>query len=361
MTDLMAGPGQARLSALLLDLVTTAGCPHPAELVALTAADPLPAAFAPEGEPPEAAIAERIAVLPRVWPPFAAWWRDYFAGEVAVSLLDLWRLYLPFAQWIVRQKRRHRPGAPFVVGFNGSPGAGKTVLTNALAVVLDQLLDPEREGRAVARSGDDWYLGRAEREPLRARGYDPGLPGVSNRSLPGTHDLAWLERNLRELEHTGPDTVLWLGNFDKRADDQPGQAFEVRGRVGVLLFDLWFAGAETDVEPARLPAGLRREVATELRRWRGVFDRLDALWAFEWPSFEQMLHDREAQERLVEQRRGTRGMTAEQLGTFMSYMVERSWDWQLTSPVPPPRGVTFHARRGPDHRVICVRRGERAS
>jgi len=360
-----------RLSSLLLDLVTAVGPAHPTdltrltELVQLTLDDSLAAAFADpvpaDAVAAEAAVAEQIVLLARVWGPFAAWWRSYFADGVDVPLCDLWRLYLPFAQWIVREKRRRRPAGPFMVGFNGSPGAGKTVLTNALAVVLDQLLDPDTEGRAIARSGDDWYLGKADREPLRARGYDPGVAGVSNRSLPGTHDLVWLERDLRQIERSGPDLVIRMGNFDKRADDQRPNAFEIRGKVGVLLFDLWFAGADTRVEPERLPVGLPREVAVELRRWRGVFDRLDALWAFEWPSLEQMRRDREAQERLIEQRSGSRGMTAEQIRAFTSYMVERSWDWQLTSPVPPARAVTFHARRGPDHRVIHVWRGERAS
>jgi len=340
-----------------------AGPAQLAELIAATGDDQVPAAFAPAIEP-AAVLAGRIELLPRVWPAFAGWWRSYFGDELPPPIGELWRLYLPFAQWIVRHKRRSRPDRPFVVGFNGSPGAGKTVLTNGLAAVLDMLLDPAREGRAVARSGDDWYLGKADREPLRARGYDPGVPGVTNRSLPGTHDLAWLERNLAELEHSGPNSVIRMGNFDKRIDDQPTgehRYFEVRGRVGVFLFDLWFAGAETDVDPLLLPPGLRREVAGNLRRWRGVFDRFDALWAFDWPSFEQMLRDREAQERLVEQRRGSRGLTAEQVHGFMSYMVERSWDWALTRPVPPDRAVTFHARRDPDHRVIEVHRGGRAS
>jgi pantothenate kinase-related protein Tda10 len=215
----------------------------------------------------------------------------------------------------------------------------------------------------VARSGDDWYLGRAAREPLRALGYDPGVPGVTNRSGPGTHDLAWLRRNLAELERSTADSVIAMGNFDKRADDQPtgpDRYFEVHGRVGVFLFDLWFAGATTDVDPARLPDGLRRRVAEQLRGWGPVFDRMDALWSFEWPSFEQMVRDREAQEVLVERRRGSRGLSTGPVRAFMTYMVERMWDWQTTSPVPAEHAVTFRARRDENHRIIAVQRGGRA-
>ncbi|WP_320069448.1 hypothetical protein [Micromonospora sp. RTGN7] len=353
----------------VLHRVVAGGKLDRADVAALTVPDPLSEPFTvdqPTGGAP-GSVDERIALLRRAYGPFAAWWGRYFAGngDQPVPVTDLWRLYLPFACWIVAAKRRRRPGELFVVGFNGSPGAGKTVLSTALAVLLDVLLDPVTEGRAVARSGDDWYLPRADREPLRALGYDAGVPGVTNRSGPGTHDLAWLRRNLAELERSGPTSgVIRMGNFDKKADDQPtgpDRYFEVRGRVGVFLFDLWFAGAETDIDPELLPDGLRRRVAEHLRQWRPVFDRMDALWSFEWPSFAQMVNDREAQEVLVERRRGTRGMSTEQIRAFMTYMIERTWDWRTTSPVPPGHAVTFHARRATDHRIIAVQRGGRAS
>ncbi|MEU5126039.1 kinase-like protein [Streptomyces mobaraensis] len=333
-------------------------------LAAATRDDPLQAVFAPARNPvpPEAVALERIRLLRRVWEPFAAWWNGYFT-DAEPSVADLWRLYLPFARWIVREKRIRRSGELFVVGFNGSPGAGKTVLTNALAVVLDHLLDRGSEGRAVARSGDDWYLGRAAREPLRRLGYDPGVPGVPNRSLPGTHDLGRLLADLRAMERSTEHGTLRLRGFDKRNDDRstdPDRCLEVRGRVGVFLFDLWFAGAETDVDPAALPDGLPRRVAEHLRGWRPVFDRMDALWAFDWPPFEQMVREREAQERLAERRDGGRGMDGEQIRAFMRYMTERSWDRRTTSPVPPDAAITFRAWRDTRHRVIAVRRGGRA-
>jgi len=307
--------------------------------------------------------AERIVLMRVLCEPFTAWWRGYFPGSDGAGppVSDLWRLYLPLAQWIVRARREQRPGQLFMMGFNGSPGAGKTVLTSAIAVVLNRMLDPEADGRAVARSGDDWYLGKKAREALVPQGYDPGVPGVSNRALPGTHDLRWLKRNLREMERSTRLGTIRMGSFDKRADDQPpGQFFDVRGKVGVFLFDLWFAGARTDVDPMELPDGLRRRVAEKLRDWRPVFDRMDALWSFDWPSFEQMVRERERQERLAELRSRTAGMNREQIRAFMSYMIEQPWDWRVTSPVPPDSAVTFRAWRDENHRVIAARQGGRA-
>ncbi|MDR6594783.1 hypothetical protein ACFFSW_02130 [Saccharothrix longispora] len=336
-------------------------------LAAAVADDPLHPAFDPDtARSAEDVVLERLHLVRRVWEPFSDWWCGYFSDRdgSTVPLVDLWQLYVPFARWIVREKRERRPDGLFVMAFNGSPGAGKTVLTTALSVVVNKLLDPRTEGRAVARSGDDWYLGRAEREPLRLLGYDAGVPGVSNRALPGTHDLAWLRRNLAEMERSGPDTVIRMGNFDKRADDQPtgpDRYFESHGRVGVLLFDLWFAGARTDADPADLPDGLRRRVAEHLRGWAPVFDRFDALWAYDWNPYARLLADREAQERLVEQRRGTRGMSREDIRTFMAYMIERAWDWRTTSPLPAEDRITFRAWRDTNHRVIAVHRGGRAS
>ncbi|MCF3142728.1 kinase-like protein [Streptomyces platensis] len=358
------------LSPLLLGIAE--GRPVSAvELDALAAAtrdDRVQSAFSPLGgvESPRAVALERIHLLKSLGKPFAEWWRSYFTGDDGASapMTDLWRLYIPFGQWIVREKRERRPGELFMVGFNGSPGAGKTVLTNGLAVVLNHLLDAEAEGQAVARSGDDWYLGKRDREALRRHGYDPGPPGIPNRALPGTHDLDWLKRNLLEMERSTQHSALRMGNFDKKADDQPTGAdryFEVRGKVGVFLFDLWFAGAETDVDPMKLREGLRRRVAENLRAWGSVFARMDALWAFDWPPFEQMVWEREAQERLNEQRRGARGMSHEHLRAFMTYMTERSWDWRTTSPIPLDRTVTFRAWRDTNHRMIAVQRGGRAS
>jgi len=344
-------------------------------LAAATRDDPVQSAFSPVGDvdSPHDVALERIYLVQRLWGPFSEWWRGYFSDrgsggrdgtDACVPLTDLWRLYIPFSQWIVREKRRRRPGELFVIGFNGSPGAGKTVLTNALTVVLNHLLDREGEGQAIARSGDDWYLGRTEREMLRERGYDPGLPGVSNRGIPGTHDLDWLRRNLLEMERSTHRSVIRMGNFDKKADDQPtgaGRYFEVRGKVGVFLFDLWFASAETDIDPTNVPDGLQRRVAESLRKWRTVFDRMDGLWCFDWPSFEQILRERELQERLVEQRRGARGMSQEHIRAFVAYMMDRAWDWRTTSPIPPDQAVTFRAWRDANHRVTAVHRRSQAS
>ncbi|MFY1633955.1 hypothetical protein ACN27F_11850 [Solwaraspora sp. WMMB335] len=337
-------------------------------LVEATRQDPVPARFVQEtsgAAPDHRGTEQRIRTLRQVWPGFARWWRSYFPGAATpVPVVELWRLYLPLAGWIMAQKQRRRPDELYVMGFNGSPGAGKTVLTNALAVVLDELLDTETQGRAVARSGDHWYLGRGDRERLVAHGYDPGVPGVSNRALPGTHDLDWLLRNLHEMEHSHAHGVIRMANFDKKLDDHPSgpdRWFEVRGTVGVFLFDLWFAGADTTVDPASVPDGLRRRVAESLRSWRPVFDRMDALWCFDWPSFEQMVREREAQERLVEQRHGARGMTRDQIRAFMTYMIDTAWDWQVTAPVPPDQAVTFRAWRDAAHRVVAVQRGGRTS
>src|SRR5215470_4183890 len=282
------------LSPILLGIVQgrPAGAVELDTLAAAMREDSVQSAFLPiDAVGSRHLVLERIDLVKSLWEPFAAWWRSYFSDDrgapmtdrgADAPMTDLWRLYIPFAEWVVREKRSRRPDELFVIGFNGSPGAGKTVLTNAMAVVLNRLLG-EAEGQAIARSGDDWYLGKGERELLRKHGYDPGLPGVSNRGLPGTHDLGWLRRNLLEMERSTQRSVIRTGNFDKKADDQPVGAdryFEVRGKVGVLLFDLWFAGAETDVDPLLLPDGLRRGVAENLRKWGLVFDRMDALWSF---------------------------------------------------------------------------------
>lgn len=165
------------------------------------------------------------------------------------------------------------------------------------------------------------------------------------------------------MENSTPGSVIRMGNFDKLTDDHPAgenRHFVVRGRSASSCSTV-VRRCPTDVDPGRVPDGLRRRVAEHLRSWGDVFDRMDALWSFAWPPFEQMVADREAQQRLMEMRRGPGGMGRNQIRAFMTYMIERSWDWRTTSPVPPDDSITFRAWRDSNHSVTTVRRGGRAA
>lgn len=333
-------------------------------LIRMVSVDPIRSAFRGRHAliDPSKETHAAIESLRLVWPSFRAWWATHFEiiDQTQIPIVDLWQFFLPLAQWIISERAAVRPCGMFMVAFNGSPGAGKTVTTGVLTVLLNALLDTTVDGRAVARSGDDWYLSKADRESLRACGFDPGRPGLSNRAPPGTQDIGRLRRNIAELEASTSESRVYLANFDKQADDIPpgnAAAIAVDGKVAVFLFDLWFAGATTTSDPSAQDTLLRQNIAAELRNWKPIFDRIDALLAFNWPSFSSMVAERETQEQLAELKRGKRGMSAEDIVCFMDYMINKCWDWDNLSPLPDSSRITFRVWRDSNHRIIAVEKG----
>ena len=327
-------------------------------------------------------VQERIAVLQKVWPGFSAWWKDYFKVETdeGIPIDALWRVYLPFSQWIVEQKRAKAPtdgdpNALYVVGVYGSQGRGKTVISRALVPVLNALLDPVREGQAVARAIDDYYLSQEERDALRASGYDPGEQGVSNRGPAGTHDTKWILCNLHECRTSTAESSIQIGNYDKRIDnypdarvyrargitDYPEDTLEVEGKVGVFLLDGWFVGANTDFDVAQIPKGTFPRIVAEALRadYKSIFDQFDALWAFDTPTVDEIQRNRETQEQLQEKQRGSRQMSPAAIKAFVNYFYVVAWREGVTSPVPDMKDVTFLATIDRNWRAVKIEPGGR--
>jgi D-glycerate 3-kinase len=306
-------------------------------------------------------VKERLQILQTIWPSFSHWWLQYLqVHRIADIPVDtVWRLYIPLSQWIVEQKRAARPDDVYVVGIYGSQGRGKTVMAHALVAVLNHLLDPEIDGQAVTCSIDDYYLSKAQRETLRPLGYDAG-PGVSNRGPAGTHDIQWLLRNLHEFRHSTPASTTAVGNFQKQRDEQPQEPRLIHGKVGVFILDGWFVGANTDFDIRHTPEGFQRTVAQYLQGdYKTLFDRLDALWAFDTPSVEEILRNREQQEQLLEQSQGKRGMSPEQIRSFVRYFYEQTWTPGVTSPIPQSKDITFLGTIYPNRRIRLIERGGR--
>lgn len=316
-------------------------------------------------------VLDRIRVMHMAWPGFSRWWREHFTlrwdEDDRIPVDSLWRVYIPFSQWIVEQARSKPhtdvdPNGLYIVGFYGSQGRGKTVTSRALVPILNSLLDPETEGQAVARALDDYYHSQAVRDQLRAHRYDPGVAGVSNRGPAGTHDTAWLQKNLQEFRRRTPASTIRVGNYEKRLDDYPPEVLYVQGKVKIFLLDGWFMGCNTDFDINRIPEGhFSRTVAKALvHDYKPIFDQLDALWAFDTPSFEEILRNREQQEQQQEQQRGSRQMTPPQIEAFIRYFYQMSWERDVTSPIPAMQAMTFYVTIYPNRRFAAIQRGGRA-
>jgi len=263
-----------------------------------------------------------------------------------------------FARWIVAQKRRTRPAGLYIAGITGSIGRGKSTFCRSLVPVLNALLKPD-EGRAIARSLDDYYLPKALRysSEFLARGYNPA--GIPNRGPAGTHDLAAVQADLEAFEKSSSSSIFQLMMFDKQSDDRWPERLDLRGKIGVLLFEGWFVGASTDLDVEKMPPGLKRSVALALPGYKPFFDRLDALWAFKPVPVETIIRNRLEQQKTLDHESGRMGMTLEEIRRFVGYFYEDSWEPGLDSPVPPDKNVSFWADVDNAHRFISLEPGKR--
>ncbi|HVO32657.1 MAG TPA: hypothetical protein VMU17_02000 [Elusimicrobiota bacterium] len=269
-----------------------------------------------------------------------------------------------FAAWILADKKRRRPDSLYCVGITGTIGRGKTVFSQKIIEALNR----RRIGpplRALARSLDDYYLPRAARykPEFLARGYNP--PGISNRGPAGTHDVELLRRTMRDLEawladRAAPHPGVDIPSFDKQADDRSTQPFHLDRRIDIFVLEGWFIGAAAPRDSMPIPPGLKRSVAIALADYQPIFERLDALWAFDPVSMDEIIRQRQDQQLTLNRQTGRLGMAPGQIERFVRYFYEDSWARPWTSPEPPAERVSFWASMDGSRRLVETRAGPRA-
>ncbi len=131
-----------------------------------------------------------------------------------------------------RQQQLRRP---LIVGVNGSQGSGKTTLSDALVMLLQET----HQCRSVAISIDDFYLTQAERQTL-ARDVHPLL---ATRGVPGTHDIGLARDTIHQLTQ-GSATVA-VPRFDKAVDDRAAVSVwdNQQAPLNVVILEGWCVGA----------------------------------------------------------------------------------------------------------------------
>ena len=211
------------------------------------------------------------------------------------------RHLLPLIRWIAQH---HIGSGCSLLGINGAQGTGKSTL----AAFAKCALEGESSGSIAVLSIDDFYLTMAERQ---ARGSDVH-PLLSTRGVPGTHDIAMLERCLATLRALRAGEQAALPRFDKATDDRAPESLwpTVTGPVELIVLEGWCVGS-TPQTSAALDEPLneleRREDADG--RWRrfvndqlagdyaSLFARLDSLVFLQAPSFAAIYRWRLEQER----------------------------------------------------------------
>src|SRR5258708_1730501 len=168
------------------------------------------------------------------------------------------------AQWLGH--RAHGKRRPLFVGLSGLQGSGKSTLAAQTVTALTHAGIP-----ALAMSIDDFYLGRGERPPLPPRAH----PLFATRGVPGTHDLALLDRTLAALRAASPTNPAMVPRFDKGRDTRMPSArwHKITAPPRVILLEGWCIGL-----PALPSTQLGRPINALERnedsggRWRHYFN-----------------------------------------------------------------------------------------
>ena len=211
---------------------------------------------------------------------------------------QLQRPYLTHAQkWyspLADSLAAHQSGAnrPILVAVNGSQGSGKTTVCDYLRGALEA-----DYGLAVlSLSLDDFYLTREQRLDLSHSVH----PLLATRGVPGTHDMALLNRSLDVLLDPSRAGSVAIPRFDKSTDDRyPEQEWEqVNHRIDLVLLEGWCMGARPQstgqlTEPANAlereedPDGHWRTYvnAALARDFERLYQRVDQWIMLRAPSF----------------------------------------------------------------------------
>ncbi|SFN11248.1 D-glycerate 3-kinase [Dokdonella immobilis] len=214
---------------------------------------------------------------------------------------------------------------PHLVGLSALQGSGKSTLAAQLVAAAK-----ERGMAALALSLDDFYFGRRQRLAL-AREVHPLL---AVRTVPGTHDIALLERTLDALSSAAPTSPARIPRFDKGTDTRlpPSRWRTVRRRPQLVVLEGWCVGVGAQEDAAlREPLNaLEREHDAD-RRWRRfvnaqlggdyarLWQRIDHVVLLRAPAYEVVRRWREEQERGLRRRGAARAMSPAQVRRFLEF------------------------------------------
>jgi D-glycerate 3-kinase len=242
---------------------------------------------------------------------------EQFPLESSSLWVPLWQLWLPLAQWLVRQ--RNQRSHPLVQGILGLQGTGKTTMARSLSLIL------EHWGyAAVNLSLDDLYKSYTQRQQLQQE--DPRLIW---RGPPGTHDVASGIDVLDRLRQSQGISPIAIPRFDKSAFGGAGDRGEPEWVYGadIIFFEGWFVG----VQPLpSLPNVLPEPIVTEsdrafsadcnqrLYEYLPLWKRLDSLVVLSPSDYRYSLQwRREAEQKM--KAAGKSGQTDAQIEQFVKY------------------------------------------
>ncbi len=271
---------------------------------------------------------------------------------------QFWSFYVPTALWLYRQKMAKRPNESYNVGFYGNLAVGKTTRAMIIAETLNEMFRGRGE-IVVMWSLSDLYKSKAERQKLPM---PKDYHGQIFRGPPGTHNIKEGIRVFEELRHSTAESTL-IPQFDKALDDQV-KPREVSGKVAIVIFEGWFVGANTDVDPERIKDDYKRYVAEQLKEYGPLFAQLDALIARRTNDIDT-ISGMYKQQLMLKQRayqdqgRSWQGLQDEDSDAFIKLLYRDSWEKNITSPEPRFKDISILVIADENRRILHVRRGGR--
>jgi len=143
---------------------------------------------------------------------------------------------IPISFWIASKAKNKKP---FIVGFGGGQGSGKTTITSIISIVLKKYF----KLNVFKISIDDFYKTRKERFLLSKNIH----PSLMTRGVPGTHDINIMLDFFKRAKSKKFKT-LRLPKFNKAIDERYKKKlwYSLKKRPDVIIFEGWCVGARAE-------------------------------------------------------------------------------------------------------------------
>ncbi len=215
------------------------------------------------------------------WSDAERWWHHWQARGGVNLMRDRWpvpvddswiaSLALPL---LTRVEQAHAANGPTLIGVSALPGCGKTTLCSWVKHASDHL------GWSVDHLSIDDFYWPADQLDRSMAGNPWGVP----RALPGSHDLAGMERSLQTWLQGGS---LAAPRFDKSLRGGRGdRCGSTISTPKVVLLEGWFLGAvvgehrEDALQQPLKPAESRwrPHALRQLSEYAPIWGMLNELW-----------------------------------------------------------------------------------
>ena len=210
------------------------------------------------------------------------------------------KFYLPLSEWIYSIYNKDRKTK--IIGISGGQGAGKSTITGILKLILKKKYGLN----LCVFSIDDFYKKKSDRLKMSKRTH----PLFITRGVPGTHDIALINKTIKKLKQKKFRTVL-IPKFDKSKDDrfQKNKWQKIAVKPDIIIFEGWCVGT-THQNSTELKKPLNfiekkydknlkwRKIVNNLvkKRYKSLFSQIDKLVYLKVPNFNYIVKWRWLQE-----------------------------------------------------------------